>query len=567
VPRRRPVLWLADRAFGPLPRAVDRFFRKAPGVLGRLAGLAGLCLLAGLTWLRTEGGFDHYVMRAIDFAEQVRGEAFDFYLPEDGTIPAWLAHLSDEDRKSLEPEMAQELWVRAHVLTLDDVAVALPPADRSDPGSDDVVVALPPAVGSDPESADVRAFNRQPAILRYVISAFPGQWTTSSLAPADLAGDALGQRPPDWRDWNDARAAFRPDWCKSKSTIPEECALLTYPEDDEDPSLSARRAALCVGYGAQEVEACLDRLELLAGDFAADWERERQRAREAVAALDLSRADLRGASMGGAFLVNADLGRARLEGAVLNGARMEGANLSEARMEGAGLEGARMEGADLSRARMERANLWLARMEGADLSEARMERANLWLARMEGAVLREARMERADLFGARMEGADLRWARMEGAFLSEARMEGADLWGARMEGANLTWARMERASWAGTVPNAARAHHADLTAGQDLTQAQLETVIGNRVTLLGADAETGQPLHVWTCWETPPSGFDTLLANLTRLGEPEEDIRRAYLCQHRERRRTGTYVPALVLQHPQGFPGGQPLVPNPRPAR
>jgi hypothetical protein len=167
---------------------------------------------------------------------------------------------------------------------------------------------------------------------------------------------------------------------------------------------------------------------------------------------------------------------------------------------------------------------------------------------MEGADLSGARMEGADLSGARMEGASLRGARMEGADLTLARMEGASLRGARMEGADLIGARMEGASWAGTVANAVPAHDADLTAGQDLTQAQLAFVIGNGETLLGADAETGQPLHVWTCWETPPPGFDTLLANMTRLGVPEEDIRRAYLCQHRERRQTGTYVPAG--QHP-----------------
>ncbi|TPE51495.1 pentapeptide repeat-containing protein [Amaricoccus solimangrovi] len=279
--------------------------------------------------------------------------------------------------------------------------------------------------------------------------------------------------------------------------------------------------------------------------------------------LDFRRADLVEARMEGADLwqarmEGADLREARMEGAYLSGARMEGADLREARMEGADLWQARMEGAYLRGARMEGANLWQARMEGADLREARMEGADLWQARMEGAYLRGARMEGANLWQARMEGADLRGARMEGANLSGARMEGADLWQARMEGADLRGADLRNSKWAGASIRASPAHFADLRGAQDVTQAQLDQFIGNAGTLLpeGNAPDTGEPYHVWSCWETPPEGFDDLVRYLY-LSNPfvsESELRAEFLCrQDNPARKLENGLP-VSAPYPPGHP-------------
>ena len=86
----------------------------------------------------------------------------------------------------------------------------------------------------------------------------------------------------------------------------------------------------------------------------------------------------------------------------------------------------------------------------------------------------------------------------------EARLEGADLRGARLEGANLRGAQFQSAEWAGATFAASPAHSADFTAGKNLTQTQLAQVIGDDDTVLPLDAETGEQLYVWSCWEEAP---------------------------------------------------------------
>jgi hypothetical protein len=135
-------------------------------------------------------------------------------------------------------------------------------------------------------------------------------------------------------------------------------------------------------------------------------------------------------------------------------------------------------------------------LRNAEASGAFLVGVDLRGARLEGADLRRARLERADLSGAWLEGADLWLARLEGADLSGAWLEEADLWGARLEGANL-----QSAEWAGARFGLSPAHSADFTDGRNLTQSQLDLVIGDERTILPRDAPTGEPLHVWSCWE------------------------------------------------------------------
>jgi len=73
-------------------------------------------------------------------------------------------------------------------------------------------------------------------------------------------------------------------------------------------------------------------------------------------------ANLLGANLKGAFLVDADLSyanlfSANLQNAFLDEARLENANLNDANLKGATLEDAKLEGASLQRTSLEGANL------------------------------------------------------------------------------------------------------------------------------------------------------------------------------------------------------------------
>ena len=126
----------------------------------------------------------------------------------------------------------------------------------------------------------------------------------------------------------------------------------------------------------------------------------------------LNRAHLIGADLDGAALLRADLGAANLSGAHLTKACLHGADLSEAHLSHADLDGA-----DLSEAVLTRADLHKADLSGADLNEADLNEAHLHGARFYGAVLDGAVLTRADLFGADLNGAGLNGADLSGAEL------------------------------------------------------------------------------------------------------------------------------------------------------
>ncbi|WP_424932768.1 pentapeptide repeat-containing protein [Amaricoccus macauensis] len=268
---------------------------------------------------------------------------------------------------------------------------------------------------------------------------------------------------------------------------------------------------------------------------------------------DLSEAQIQGADLSETQMGAADLEGARMERADLSEARIEGANLRRASMNGAGLRLARMEGADLRLAQMGAADLWGAQMKGADLGGAQMQDANLRGARMQGTDLRWARMERADLCAAQMQDANLSEARMQGANIRDARLEESNLWKARMEQADFTGADLRSAYWSG-AQTALIAHFADLRGAQDLTQAQLDQMIGNEHTLLPDHLapDTGRPYSIPTCWKEPP---EALVIAMKRVGYDWEKDPDGYCCPPGEEpQRTGK---PLALNKP--YPPGHPL--------
>jgi hypothetical protein len=145
---------------------------------------------------------------------------------------------------------------------------------------------------------------------------------------------------------------------------------------------------------------------------------------------------------------------------------------------------------------------------------------------LNGRDLRGASVNRAFLAGI-----NLIRARLEGASLRLARLEGADLGSARLEGVDLSTARLESAESADSTIRASPTHSANFADGRGLTQTQLATVIGDGDTILPRDAETGEQLHVWSCWADPPP---TLAVLLRRWPESmHADIRADWLCNER----------------------------------
>ena len=343
--------------------------------------------------------------------------------------------------------------------------------------------------------------------------------------------------------------------------------------------LMAERSEWCGQHNLKGAADCDVHFAALEQRFAAAWNEERSTTLGNLPRLDLSGRDLRLANAPGVALVAANLGRARLEGASLRGARMEGADLSEARleetslwqarMEGADLRDARLEGADLAEARLEGANLMMAQLQRASLIEARLERALLHDARLDGANLWGARLERADLSSALLKGADLWGAWLERADLSGASLEQADLRGARgesadltsvrLEGANLVYADFRSSSWAGTSLGGSASHVADLRGARQLTQAQLEALVGNAEALLpdGPAPDTGKAFYIWSCWETPPFDLDRVVAVAAGLRATDANraaVRARLLCgPDNPRRKTGTPL-ALDAPYPDGHP-------------
>ncbi|WP_424931821.1 pentapeptide repeat-containing protein [Amaricoccus macauensis] len=286
------------------------------------------------------------------------------------------------------------------------------------------------------------------------------------LAQTNLVNVELVPLPPDWRDYQSARMAFRETWCRREGLSMSVCDHRKGNGREAPPHVATARTDYCKAHGIDPGAPCDESFAALDRRFDATWEIERKSLNAALPSLDLAGRDLRGMNASGATLVGAnlswaqmegadlssaqlegaDLSWAQMEGAVLSGAQMDGADLEGAQMEGADLEGAQMDGADLGGAQLEGADLEGAQMDGADLSSAQLEGANLREAQMEGAILWIAQMEGADFSGAQMEGANLSWAQMEGADLSWAQMEGANLRGAQMEGADFSWAQMDGAN-------------------------------------------------------------------------------------------------------------------------
>ena len=363
-PRPPPHPWLHA---GPW----DRWWRRPAGIAVALAVVA-------VSWLRTEGGFDHYANRLIDLADAAFGTAlFKDCAPTTRTatpVPA------QSTTTASSPTATARSWPTSSA------------THRRAPW-------LPNARHVHPDPRHWLA----------------GIWldegeTWNPLARTDLEGVEMVDLPEAWRTPETARAAFRKTWCEREGLS---MAVCDHPPSPDRPSrrLGGRPRGMVRRAQAPTPRPASSQLADLDARFEAAWTEERAPPSPTSPGLTLAGRDLRnasacrrrsstrtsagrgwrgrtsaGAAGGGEPRRGAAGGGgprgARLEGADLGGARLEGANLDEARLDGADLAGARLEGADLAergwRGRTSAGRGWRGRTSpGASGGATRLEGANL----------------------------------------------------------------------------------------------------------------------------------------------------------------------------------------------
>lgn len=166
---------------------------------------------------------------------------------------------------------------------------------------------------------------------------------------------------------------------------------------------------------------------------------------ENLAGLDLSKLNLRGAS-----LAEAKLDGAKLQGTILAESDLGGASLRDADLTGANLALANFEAADFESAVLEQVDATGANAAKAKLAGAKLGKSIWRLADLTGALLPRADLSWSDLCDAQLEGADLQAAKLAGAranraIFREANLTEADLSGSNLDAANLTAATVDGA--------------------------------------------------------------------------------------------------------------------------
>jgi len=182
-------------------------------------------------------------------------------------------------------------------------------------------------------------------------------------------------------------------------------------------------------------------------------------------------------------------------------------------LQGADLRLAQMEAARFFHAHLAWADLSSARMEGADFFGAQMEGVNLSHAKMEGANLARAKLGNANLKRAQMEGTKLTLAHLKGADLFRTQMKDADLTAAKMQGANLRGVHMQAVSWGGADLAGVVAQSTNMLNAKNLTQDQLDQIVGNAQTLLPVARAGHGAFRIATCWDVEPNKSDETIVN------------------------------------------------------
>lgn len=132
--------------------------------------------------------------------------------------------------------------------------------------------------------------------------------------------------------------------------------------------------------------------------------------------VDLSKCDLRGKSMVGAYLANANLAGAQLQGADLSHSDLSGSNLAGAQLTNAVIDGADLSSANLTNADLTRASLVKAKLNSATLTDANFLAATLSGVSLENAVCAATDFRSTVVDGIDVVGVDLSTTKMDGGW-------------------------------------------------------------------------------------------------------------------------------------------------------
>jgi uncharacterized protein YjbI with pentapeptide repeats len=205
---------------------------------------------------------------------------------------------------------------------------------------------------------------------------------------------------------------------------------------------------------------------------------------------DISGANLKGADLSQACLIDTYLCGADLREANLSGANLQRADLSDATLYRANLIDATIDDAILTGANLGRVNLWATVLIGVTLKRVDLTEANLNHAHLREANLSESNLSKADLGEANLIGANLSSVNLHEANLCRANLQGADLRGANVHEANLMGADLRNTDLRG----------ADLT-GANLKGAMMGATVFGDTRLAGA-------IDLESCLHQGPSTID-----------------------------------------------------------
>lgn len=317
-----------------------------------------------------------------------------------------------------------------------------------------------------------------------------------ALVSADLAEVELVPKPADWRPRDEAKRLFRVTWCERKGLPLDVCGPHQPETDTERWVLTQRRAAWCEAnlpaLGQADPGAPTD------PDAGPSSPTDTPRTCESVfRSWDTEFAEAWNAER------RADL------------------------------------------ASLQRINLQFGDMRKANMRRSFLAGSNLLFSNLEGSNISFSVLESSSFGAANIIGANLYLSNLDGASLIGANLKNADLRRASFEGAMFKHAEFQRASISDSSPAFTPAHGANFSSATGLTQGQLATVIGDSNTRLPADAETGMPLHVWSCWPHSKSAVRAADRFAALNWQDKAKLRERFICPPgTDPQPVGTFVPA-----------------------
>lgn len=270
---------------------------------------------------------------------------------------------------------------------------------------------------------------------------------------------------------------------------------------------------------------------------------------------DFSNAKLAKAQLGNASIESAQLESAWLERADLTKANVAKSNFNDAKMWRVRMDNAIAQEATFESTSLEGASFIDSDLAGTNFSNAKMQRTDLRNANLFGATLQEANLDEANLANANLAYANLIEVRMFYAILKNANLERADLRQGQLVYVDLRGSNLRNIDWEGLGINGA-VHDADLRGAQNMTQIQIEFLVGNSMTLLPKYVYDNQVPSIPDSWENPPPDYVVKL--LRKMGIRQTNRRNTwdtlYVCgPGMQPNRTGTPL-AVEASYPENHP-------------